>query len=55
MQEQKKNESWGEFEEFFATAVINQANRSTKRWFFAWMVTTVVLLFTNAVWISIVF
>ena len=55
MQEQKKNESWGEFEECFATAVINQANRSTKRWFFAWMVTTVVLLFTNAVWISVVF
>lgn len=55
MQEQKKNGTWGELEDFFATAVIAQAQRSTKRWFFAWMVTMVVLLFTNAVWISVVF
>lgn len=52
MQEQKKNESWGEFEDFFATAVIAQAQRSTKRWFTAWLVTAVALLVSNAMWFA---
>lgn len=52
MQEQKKNGTWGEFEDFFATTVIAQAQRSTKRWFAAWLVTTVALLVSNAIWFA---
>ena len=52
MQEQKKNGTWGEFEDFFATAVIAQAQRSTKRWFAAWLVTAVALVVSNAMWFA---
>ena len=52
MQEQKKNGTWGEFEDVFATAVIAQAKRSTKRWFTAWLVTAVALLVSNAMWFA---
>ena len=52
MQEQKKNGTWGELEDFFATAVIAQAQRNTKRWFTAWLVTAVALLVSNAMWFA---
>lgn len=52
MQEQKKNEDWSSFEDFFATEVIAQAQRSTKRWFTAWLVTAVALLVSNAMWFA---
>lgn len=49
--EEKKKPSWEGIEEFFATSVIQQAERSTKRWFIAWIITLAALIGTNVYWI----
>ena len=50
----KKNElSWKGLEEFFATSVIQQAEKSAKRWFIAWLLTLAALIGTNAAWIYV--
>lgn len=49
--EENKKPSWEGIEEFFATSVIQQAERSAKRWFIAWIITLAALIGTNAYWI----
>lgn len=52
--ETKKTEpSWKGLEEFFATSVIQQAEKSAKRWFIAWLLTLAALIGTNAAWIYV--
>ena len=51
--EEIKIPSWIGFEEFFATSVIQQAERSAKRWFIAWLITLAALIVTNAYWIYV--
>lgn len=51
--EENKKPSWEGIEEFFATSVIQQAERSAKRWFIAWIITLAALIGTNAYWIHI--
>lgn len=54
--EAKKTESsptWKGLEEFFATSVIQQAERSAKRWFIAWLITLAALVGTNAAWLYV--
>lgn len=49
----KTGPSWKELEEFFATSVIQQAEKSAKRWFIAWLLTLAALIGTNAAWIYV--
>lgn len=51
--EEKKKPSWEGIEKFFATSVIQQAERSAKRWFIAWLITLAALIVTNAYWIYV--
>lgn len=51
--EENKKPSWKGIEEFFATSVIQQAERSAKRWFIAWLITLAALIVTNAYWIYV--
>lgn len=52
--ETKKTEpSWKGLEEFFAASVIQQAEKSAKRWFIAWLLTLAALIGTNAAWIYV--
>lgn len=51
--EENKKPSWKGIEEFFATSVIQQAERSAKRWFIAWLITLAALIATNAYWIHV--
>ena len=51
--EENKKPSWEGIEEFFATSVIQQAERSAKRWFIAWLITLAALIVTNAYWIYV--
>lgn len=51
--EENKKQSWKGIEEFFATSVIQQAERSAKRWFIAWLITLAALIVTNAYWIYV--
>ena len=52
--ETKKTEpSWKGLEEFFATSVIQQAEKSAKRWFVAWLITLAALVGTNAAWLYV--
>lgn len=54
MENEKKpsNEtSWSGAEKFFATSVIQQAEKTAKRWFIAWLLTLAALIGTNAAWI----
>lgn len=48
---QKSEPSWNGIEKFFATSVIQQAEKSAKRWFVAWLITLAALVGTNAYWI----
>lgn len=50
--EEKKETKWNQIEEYFATQVVDQAKRSTKRWFIAWIVTMISLVATNVYWIT---
>lgn len=49
--EENKKPTWEGIEEFFATSVIQQAEKSAKRWFIAWIITLAALIGTNAYWI----
>lgn len=51
--EENKKPSWKGIEEFFATSVIQQAERSAKRWFIAWLITLAALIVTNSYWIYV--
>lgn len=51
--EEKKETRLNQIEEYFATQVVDQAKRSTKRWFIAWMITLIALVGTNAAWIYV--
>lgn len=56
MENEKKpsNEpSWNGVEKFFATSVIQQAKKTAKRWFIAWLLTLAALIGTNAAWIYV--
>lgn len=56
MENEKKpsNEpSWNGVEKFFATSVIQQAEKTAKRWFIAWLLTMAALISTNAAWIYV--
>lgn len=56
MENEKKpsNEtSWSGVEKFFATSVIQQAEKTAKRWFIAWLLTMAALISTNAAWIYV--
>lgn len=56
MENEKKpsNEpSWNGVEKFFATSVIQQAEKTAKRWFIAWLLTLAALIGTNAAWIYV--
>ena len=50
---QKSEPSWNGIEKFFATSVIQQAEKSAKRWFVAWLITLAALVGTNAAWIYV--
>lgn len=50
--EEKKETKWSQIEEYFATQVIEQAKRATKRWFIAWLITMIALVATNVYWIE---
>lgn len=50
--EEKKETKWSQIEEYFATQVIEQAKRATKRWFIAWLITMIALVVTNVYWIE---
>lgn len=50
---QKSEPSWNGIEKFFATSVIQQAEKSAKRWFIAWLITLAALVGTNAAWIYV--
>lgn len=45
--------SWNGVEKFFATSVIQQAEKTAKRWFIAWLLTMAALISTNAAWIYV--
>lgn len=51
--EENKKPSWEGIKEFFATSVIQQAERSAKRLFIAWLITLAALIVTNAYWIYV--
>lgn len=51
--EEKKETKWSQVEEYLATQVIDQAKRSTKRWFIAWLITMAILFVTNGIWIYV--
>lgn len=51
--EENKKPSWEGIEEFFATSVIQQAERSAKRWFIAWLITLAALIGTNMAWLYV--
>ena len=57
MEEKKENKktepTWRCLEEFFATSVIQQAKRSAKRWFIAWVITLAALVGTNVAWLHV--
>ena len=50
--EEKKETKWNQIEEYFATQVVEQAKRATKRWFIAWLITMIALVVTNVYWIT---
>ena len=50
---QKSEPSWNGIEKFFATSVIQQAEKSAKRWFIAWLITLAALVGTNAAWLYV--
>ena len=50
---QKSEPSWDGIEKFFATSVIQQAEKSAKRWFIAWLITLAALVGTNASWLYV--
>lgn len=50
--EEKKETKWNQIEEYFATQVVEQAKRATKRWFIAWLITMIALVATNVYWIT---
>mgnify|MGYP001625114747 FL=1 len=45
--------TWESLEGFLATAIIEQAKTSAKRWFVAWLVTLIALVGTNAAWLYV--
>lgn len=51
--EEKKETKLSQVEEYLATQVIDQAKRSTKRWFIAWLITMAILFVTNGIWIYV--
>lgn len=51
--EENKKPSWEGIEEFFGTSVIQQAERSAKRWFIAWIITLAALIGTNMAWLYV--
>lgn len=51
--EEKKETKWSQVEEYLAAQVIDQAKRSTKRWFIAWLITMAILFVTNGIWIYV--
>lgn len=48
-----EEKTWGGFEKFFATEVIEQSKRNAKRWFIAWLITLAFLFITNSYWIYV--
>ena len=52
MEEKNKTAERSQIEQYLATHVIEQAKRSTKRWFIAWVITMVALVATNVYWIE---
>lgn len=45
-QKEKQEITWKELESSFATEVIEQSKRKTRKWFTAWIITLVALLVT---------
>lgn len=57
--ENKKNATnnekitWNDLETMLATEIVKKAKRETKKWFSAWIVTMIALIFSNAAWMFI--
>lgn len=57
IENQKDKPTWEGLEQYFAVEVIEQAKKSSNRWFHAWVITFVIglaaFIGTNAYWIHI--
>lgn len=57
IENQKDKPTWEGLEQYFAVEVIEQAKKSSSRWFHAWVITFVIglaaFIGTNAYWIHI--
>ena len=57
IENQKDKQTWEGLEQYFAVEVIEQAKKSSNRWFRAWVITFVIglaaFIGTNAYWIHI--
>jgi hypothetical protein len=42
-----------DFENFYAVEVVREAKKQTHKWFCAWIVTMIALIFSNAAWMFI--
>jgi hypothetical protein len=51
--EDKKVTNFEEFETFYAVEVVREAKKQTHKWFCAWIVTMIALIFSNAAWMFI--
>lgn len=45
--------SFEDFENFYAVEVVREAKKQTQKWFCAWIVTMIALIFSNAAWMFI--
>lgn len=45
--------SFEDFENFYAVEVVREAKKQTQKWFYAWIVTMIALIFSNAAWMFI--
>ena len=51
--EDKKVTNFEEFYSFYAVDVVREAKKQTHKWFCAWIVTMIALIFSNAAWMFI--
>lgn len=51
--EDKKMTNFEEFETFYAVEVVREAKKQAHKWFCAWIVTMIALIFSNAAWMFI--
>lgn len=51
--EDKKVTNFEESETFYAVEVVREAKKQTHKWFCAWIVTMIALIFSNAAWMFI--